>query len=441
MKLFKLSFLILLFVLSSCSSVSSLFSKNKKDEAETKLITEMSFKELSKLAKKGNTEAQLELGKCYYEGDEVAKDLNEAVNWYRKAALQGLADAQYNLGDCYYKGEGVAKNLNMALYWYRKAAEQNQPEAQCALGNCYFNGEGVAKDRYQAFQLYRSAAFQGVAEAQYNLGDCYNYGDGVQKNWRSAIVYYHKAAEQGMADAQRKLNGLLSEATKNTRTFTVKGVSFKMVPVKGDTFLMGAIDSDEEAYDQEKPSHLVTLSNFSIGQTEVTQELWQAVMGTNPSRYKGSKRPVECVSWDDCQEFIDKLNSLTGRKFRFPTEAEWEYAASSAGKSKINYYASDFSWYEYNSDNESHDVATKLPNELGIYDMIGNVFEWCRDSYLKYSPTSQTDPVSWDSWGVNWERVIRGGSFCTPSKRCRITYRNGGKHSERSSNWGLRLAL
>lgn len=438
MRLSKLSFFTLLFFLSSCSSISSLFNKNK-DVAEIKLATEMSFKELLSHAKKGDAEAQLELGNCYFEGEEVAKDWNEAVIWYRKAAMQGLAKAQFNLGGCYYNGEGVTRDLNMAAYWYRKAAEQNQHEAQCALGNCYFNGEGVAKDWQQAVQWYLRAAIAGLPEAQYNLAECYYYGHGVKKAYSRAASYYYEAAEQGMADAQSKLNVLISEMTKNTRTYTVKGVSFKMVPVKGGTFLMGAIDKDEDAYDQEKPSHLVTLSDFSIGQTEVTQELWQAVMGSNPSYHKGPKRPVECVSWNDCQEFINKLNSLTGRNFRFPTEAEWEYAASAAD---YHYnYESALSWTSYDSNDETHDVATKVPNEFGIYDMIGNVFEWCRDSYLNYSPESQTDPVGWDPWGFNWERVIRGGSFCTPQRRCRITYRNGEKYNASSSNFGFRLAL
>jgi formylglycine-generating enzyme required for sulfatase activity len=147
-----------------------------------------------------------------------------------------------------------------------------------------------------------------------------------------------------------------------------------MVGVAGGTFTMGAVDDrDGEAEDREKPAHEVTLSDFSIGETEVTQALWQAVMGTNPSKHKGDNHPVEQVSWEDCQKFIKKLNKKTGQQFRLPTEAEWEYAARGGNKSSGSMYSGSSSidavaWYNNNGNWQTHDVKTKMPNELGLYD-------------------------------------------------------------------------
>ena len=181
-------------------------------------------------------------------------------------------------------------------------------------------------------------------------------------------------------------------------TFTVNGVSFKMVAVEGGTFTMGASDDDTEADNMEKPAHEVTISNYYIGETEVTQALWVAVMGKNPSYFTGDLRPVEDVSWSECKEFITMLNQMTGKNFRLPTEAEWEFAARGGNKSKGYKYAGsniigDVAWYKENASNQTHLVATKASNELGLYDMSGNVYEWCQDWYRKYSSQAQTDPM------------------------------------------------
>ena len=136
---------------------------------------------------------------------------------------------------------------------------------------------------------------------------------------------------------------------------------------------------------------------YYIGQTEVTQALWEAVMENNPSHFKGLRKPVESVSWNDCQEFISKLNSLTGKRFRLPTEAEWEFAARGGNNSRGYKYGGgsnldDVAWYKENSGSRTHDVGTKLANELGLYDMNGNVLEWCSDWYGSYDNSSQTNP-------------------------------------------------
>ena len=229
-------------------------------------------------------------------------------------------------------------------------------------------------------------------------------------------------------------------AFHESKTFTVNGVSFEMVFVEGGTFQMGSNDGESD----EQPVHQVTLSNYHIGKTEVTQELWQAVMGSNPSYsgFKGAKNPVNNVSWNDCQEFISKLNRLTGGRFRLPTEAEWEYAARGGNKSRgYKYSGSDYlgrvAWYEDNSDSKVHPVGSKSPNELGLYDMSGNVREWCSDWYDSYLSSPQTNPTG-PSSGNN--RMGRGGSWDHNATRCRVANRGGSAPAFSSGSLGLRLA-
>ena len=227
------------------------------------------------------------------------------------------------------------------------------------------------------------------------------------------------------------------------KVFTVNGVSFKMIAVKGGTFTMGATPEQTGANSDELPTHSVTLSDYYIGETEVTQELWTAVMGSNPSHFTGDMlRPVENVSWDDCQTFISKLNQLTGGRFLLPTEAQWAYAARGGNKSKGYTYSGsnaidDVAWYWYNSDRMTHPVKTKAPNELGIYDMSGNVWEWCSDWYGDYSSAAQTDPTG-PATGSG--RVGRGGSWRHDATGCRVATHSSCTPASASSDTGLRLA-
>lgn len=235
----------------------------------------------------------------------------------------------------------------------------------------------------------------------------------------------------------------MNDHIEGTQTFTVNGVSFTMIAVEGGTFTMGATSEQGSANSDEKPTHQVTLSDYYIGQTEVTQELWQAVMDTNPSYFSGSQNPVEQVSWEDCQNFIVKLNIVTGRNFRLPTEAEWEYAARGGNKSMGYMYAgssalSDVAWYYDNSGYETHPVNQKQANELGIYDMTGNVCEWCQDWYGGYSNNAQTNPMG-PSSGVY--RVFRGGDWYGSTSECRVASRYGCSPSDRDHILGFRIVL
>ena len=221
---------------------------------------------------------------------------------------------------------------------------------------------------------------------------------------------------------------------------------YKMVYVFGGSFNLGATsEQGSDAYEDEKPVHRVTVSDYYIGQTEVTQALWQAVMGTNPSNFKGTNLPVEWVSWNDCQTFIEKLNSLTGRTFRLPTEAEWEFASRGGNNSRgYKYsgsnYIDDVAWYTNNSNSKTHAVATKQANELGIYDMNGNVWEWCSDWYdSNYYKNSDSNNPRGAHTGSS--RVHRGGSWDSDARYCRVSYRRDFTPDFRDYNLGLRLVL
>ena len=222
------------------------------------------------------------------------------------------------------------------------------------------------------------------------------------------------------------------------------GISIDMVRVEAGTFTMGATPEMENPEDWEKPDHEVTITNdYYIGKYEVTQALWQAVMGNNPSNFKGENLPVETVSWKDCQEFLIKLNSITGKTFRLPTEAEWEYAARGGKQSRGYQYSgsnniSDVAWYNENSGNKTHVVGSKQGNELGIYDMSGNVWEWCQDWNGKYSSSSQTNPTGANSGSF---RAIRGGNWFTSDMTCRSSFRGVGMPSSRFYFLGFRLVL
>ena len=270
-----------------------------------------------------------------------------------------------------------------------------------------------------------------------------------------------KADKSEIEELRTLISQLQEKVDPSVKEYTVNGVSFKMKKVDGGTFQMGATEEQgSDARDNEKPVHSVTLSDYWIGETEVTQALWYAVMGKRPtpdgdqwsSSYGlGDNYPAYYVSWDDCQTFITRLNQLTGQSFRLPTEAEWEFAARGGNSSQGYKYAGsntidDVAWYYDNSyalgssspDYGAHPVASKSPNELGLYDMSGNVGEWCQDWYGSYSSSAQTDPVGPSSGS---SRVLRGGSWNYSARYCRVSDRYNFSPSYRYYDDGLRLAL
>lgn len=220
----------------------------------------------------------------------------------------------------------------------------------------------------------------------------------------------------------------------------------EMVYVKGGTFTMGCTSEQSDCYDDERPIHEVTLSDYYIGKYEITQAQYRAVMGKNPSEFSGCDNcPVENVSWQDARQFCYKLSKLTGKNYTLPTEAQWEFAARGGTKSEgIFTYAGAFSldevgWYDDNSSDRTHRVGSKQANELGIYDMSGNVWEWCLDVYDSeyYAESSSTDPTGPAGGGDS--RVLRGGGWYNNPQFCRVARRGRDTPASTSDISGFRV--
>lgn len=302
------------------------------------------------------------------------------------------------------------------------------------------------------------------------------------KNWTAQIVCFKISPKANIGRSQN-VNSHINNNSEATRQLIKKEpVSLpnicieyssdkilemcEMIFVEGGTFWMGAHNQtvykgffrreripnnkipnyDANADTDEFPVHQVTLDSFYIGKFEVTQRLWKAIMGNNPSYFrKGDDYPIEKISWYDCQEFIQKLNNKTGKKFRLPTEAEWEYAARGGNYSRgYTYSGGDYidkvAWYKGNSDETSHPVGQKQPNELGIYDMSGNLAEWCQDGLGEYDSKKQINPT--DKYPNRWMRVVRGGNWNSDAKGCRVANRSG--HTNDNADCvviGFRLAM
>ena len=237
-----------------------------------------------------------------------------------------------------------------------------------------------------------------------------------------------KPVEQGKAVTGGKTKSPPKELTVDLG----KGVKLDLVLIPAGEFMMGSPDSDKDAMDWEKPQHRVRITKpFYLGKYLVTQEQWQAVMGSNPSRFKGPKNPVEQVSWEVCQQFLGKLNAKVrpaGGKFQLPTEAQWEYACRAGSKTRYSFgddasKLGEYAWYEKNSDGKTHPVGEKKPNAWGLYDMHGNVWERCQDWYEdRYYAHSPMDDPTGAATGSN--RVLRGGGWDLLAWRCQSAYRN-----------------
>jgi formylglycine-generating enzyme required for sulfatase activity len=211
------------------------------------------------------------------------------------------------------------------------------------------------------------------------------------------------------------------------------GISIEMVRIPGGTFMMGSEFGESE----EKPAHQVTVNGFYLGKYEVTQAEWESVMGSNPSSKMGSRRPVEMVSWNDIQSYIQKLNAATGQRYRLPTEAEWEYACR-AGTTGDHYgELKSIAWADRPLGGGTYPVGGKEPNAFGLYDMLGNVEEWCQDWYGAYSAGAQNNPTGAASGS---RRVDRGGSWIDDAGRARASSRGHGGPSDKYNSLGFRLA-
>lgn len=223
-----------------------------------------------------------------------------------------------------------------------------------------------------------------------------------------------------------------------------QGINMEFVLIHPGTFTMGSPLGSEESGD-ESPEHKVTITKpFYIGKYEVTQEQWEQLMGTNPSTFKGDKRPTDSVSWDDSQLFLKKLQEKTGHSFTLPTEAQWEYAARAGTSTRWNFGSDesvlgDYAWFAENSDEGTHPAGQKKPNAWGLYDLYGNVQEWCYDWYANpYLLSDDSDPQGPDS---GESRVLRGGAWGDDSSMVRSAYRNASGSDNRAPGSGIRVVM
>ena len=367
-----------------------------------------------------------------------------------------------------YSQELKVKSFSLAATDISAQTQQRKDlnDEPCALVKVQFVGDilnvkgnvilPLLKEDYETWVYLTHGSRQMQVTAKNYLPLMIKFADycveSVEKNRTYVLVLSQVGTSSNQTDVSSAVSSspvqrltAPSTISKDVITIPVKdGISIDMVKVEAGTFMMGATSEMKNPYDNEKPLHQVTLTNdYYMGKYEVTQALWEAVMGWNSSEFNDDNLPVNSVSWKDCQKFISKLNKMTGKKFRLPTEAEWEYAARGGKKSRGYQYSgnsniSDVAWYDGNSGSKPHPVGTKQANELGIYDMSGNVYEWCSDWYGSYSSSSQTNPTGADS-GLG--RVVRGGSWYDNARGCRLSYRGSITPFYRGNDLGLRLAL
>lgn len=399
--------------------------------------------------------------------ESVKKEIKEKAKEY--LALAGPQD--YILKDLYSKNKFIGNTIKRCPVCEKEEPIQSQFCSQCGWqfpklygidgGNVPLHDEAqlaIARKCWQGFgnivtlQKENESLMADKRQLNYKLDELESKLESfrvknaeIEKRYKELERKQNDIEEKRIQEeAKRKAEEAKREEEMRRGNFTVNGVSFKMIRVEGGTFMMGATpEQGIDAFDDERPVHQVTLSDYYIGETQVTQELWQAVMHKNPSRFMNDNSPVDSVSWNNCQQFVLRLNQLTGKNFRLPTEAEWEFAARGGVMSQNYIYSGgncldDVGWYLDNSFNKTHQVKQKKPNELGLYDMSGNIWEWCQDFYEEYDVGVQRDPMGLLQGS---HHVYRGGCWCEVED-CRVTSRRAGAPDFASyGGLGLRLAL
>jgi formylglycine-generating enzyme required for sulfatase activity len=298
---------------------------------------------------------------------------------------------------------------------------------------CDWTLDGVSHGRLKAGNTMTVQASPGKHQVQAPSSD-------GQVTWQSSVT----VAQTGQKALQIPLSSVRAKQEKETSERGRKAqyptnLRFEFVRIAPGEFDMGCSPGDSDCSSDEKPQHQVRISKgFEIGKYLVTQAMWESVMGSNPSHFKGADRPVENVSWNDVQEFLQRLNTRNdGYRYRLPTEAEWEYAARAGSKSARYGELNAVAWYDDNSGKETHPEGQKQPNAWGLYDMLGNVWEWVQDwysgSYYQQSPG--TDPQGPSSGS---SRVLRGGSWDYIDWLVRASYRLYVEPGNRYNNFGFR---
>ena len=409
----------------------------KEGLKQLKEETERQKKEINELKEK--FEKILKNKQDLAEHAESLKEVNEESDIDRKIAKlkeeikkhpnDYPAEGYYELGLAQSENgeiEDAVSNFMIAI-----DRKPDYVEAYHALAKAYCNKHDYKK----AWENIEKAILLKQEDSEMLMTRCQIYKnkgliEEAKKDAEHGIELAKKAGNGGLLTDFRRLQDELSQIKDTDEPLidiSVGKETFRMVKVKGGVFTMGATSEQrDEADSDESPAHSVLLDNYCIGETVVTQGLWKAVMGSNPSKWEGDDLPVERVSWNDAQEFVKRLNHETDRTFRLPTEAEWEYAARGGSKSRgYKYSGSDnldvVAWYKDNSGGKTHPVKGRRANELGLYDMSGNVWEWCQDWYGVYSGDAQLNPQGPTSGSC---RVLRGGSWLNDARDCRVSCRD-----------------
>ena len=394
--------------------------------------------------------------KCMYGGEHpLCKDCGVVVDKCQyKGKHPTCIDCYEPIDRCKYKGKHpICNDCNKII----EKCQYSGKHPKCsicglALPKCQYNGDHpkckvcnkyVDQCNYKGNHPVCSFCHKLVEKCMYEgnhptCSDCNVLVDKcVYKGLHPKCIDCKKVIEE--CDFKGKHPSLIVKFKNNI--LSIGNISYMMKYVNGGTYTIGATSELEWACTSEElPCHRVTVKGFYIGTYEVTQELWYTVMGSYPSHFKGEKKPVENISWNDCQTFISRLNSLTGLKFRLPTEAEWEFAARGGKNSKVYQYSGSnnleyVGWYADNSNLSTHDVGLLGGNELGLFDMSGNVWEWCSDCYNENPQINPTGPTNGSL------RVVRGGGWNYDAWFCVNATRNGADPDLRIKNLGFRLAL
>ena len=341
---------------------------------------------------------------------------------------------------CFEKGDYECAKRNYTLF---QALDGKDMSLQIQITDECMRALNLADD------YFRDEEFEKASKRYHIVLEKNPKDSNAKKKYELCMEILKNSASNHSLSQVSTPNNTALQVSSETITFvdyteTKKELNIEMVAVQGGTFMMGCTsEQGDDCTDEEKPAHQVTVSNFHISKYEVTQAQWRAVMGNNPSYFKGDNLPTENVSWNDVQLFIKKLNKMTGKQYRLPTEAEWEYAARGRRSAGFKYSGSndigEFAWYENNANATTHPVGTKNHNELGIFDMSGNVCEWCSDWYAYY-PDQGLQENNPEGPSEGTDRVFRGGGFDYNDEDCRVSFRSGFVPQIKDNNLGFRVA-
>ena len=297
-------------------------------------------------------------------------------------------------------------------------------------GNIFLQAYRIINDNEPRRDAHFFALLEDLCEGRLRVGD-------FSGRWLDSISQLQPTPAIASSPPMKEV---VSRELPDSLVENLNGVELTMIRIPGGRFKMGSPDG--KGYDSERPEHEVVVPSFYLGKYQVTQAQWEAVMGGNPSHFKGNKNlPVDSVSWNDAKEFCKKLSQMTGKEYLLPSEAEWEYACRAGTTNDYAGNLYDMAWYDKNSEGKTHPVGEKQPNVYGLYDMHGNVYEWCEDVWHNDYKGAPNDGSAWVTGGTQDMRVLRGGSWHNDGWLCRSAFRDGRGAGVRYYLYGFRVVL